>query len=534
MHNPTEEALATVHASSRRIEIWREPLLWLAAIVAVAAFFRLFRLLSLFPILVDESIYLRWAEIIDHQGQWFISLLDAKQPLSYWIYALIRKVGPGADPLLGPRLVSVIAGVGGVCLLFRLGRQLAGVRAGIIAALLYALMPFGVLFDRLAYTDALVNLCGIAITVVSLECFAGRWQGLSGVVLTGMLLGAGFSVKSTFALFAWVPLLVALMFRRGSFRKTAIRLLEIYLIASILPAISFMNVPEAPNFEVNNLLFHHTSFFPPAGFLAAHPFLNAAQNSRLVMEYARCYVTIPLAIGALLSALYLLRRRRRVGLLLLLILLAPLAFEVIALWFVHSRYVFPLAWPLAVLPALAIADLKPGWATLATVGLAIPAVLASAVILRDPIAQLHPVDVDEFLSSGPYSGYGIREAVAYLKTQTVSGPFTLLTDPAFGTPADAFHAYLNLWHGIHVYDAWWLQMPDRPILPRTPTEVMKSQYERVSAGLVDFPSLTRVYYATDTNYNMPAEVAKREPGARPEARFMKRNGIDSIDVYRLR
>jgi len=37
----------------------------------------------MFPILVDESIYLRWAEIIDHQGQWFISLLDGKQPLQY-------------------------------------------------------------------------------------------------------------------------------------------------------------------------------------------------------------------------------------------------------------------------------------------------------------------------------------------------------------------------------------------------------------------------------------------------------------------
>src|SRR5436309_15080158 len=97
---------------------WSWPTAWIAAILALAAFFRLFHLMSLFPILVDESIYIRWAEIIDHQGQWFISLLDAKQPLSYWIYALMRKLAPSADPLWGPRFFSVCAGVGSPFLLY--------------------------------------------------------------------------------------------------------------------------------------------------------------------------------------------------------------------------------------------------------------------------------------------------------------------------------------------------------------------------------------------------------------------------------
>src|SRR5262245_27039640 len=114
-------------------------------IVAVAAFFRLFRLMSLFPVLIDESIYIRWTEIIDHQGQWFISLSDAKQPLSYWIYALIRKAFPALDPLMGPRLVSVAAGLLSVYLLFRMGRRLSGVTAGLLAASFYAVLPFAVL-----------------------------------------------------------------------------------------------------------------------------------------------------------------------------------------------------------------------------------------------------------------------------------------------------------------------------------------------------------------------------------------------------
>ena len=63
---------------------------------------------------------------------------------------------------------------------------------------------------------------------------------------------------------------------------------------------------------------------------------------------------------------------------------------------------------------------------------------------------------------------------------------------------------------------------------------MRSQYERVSAGTVDFQARGRVYYVTDTTYTRPEQVARREPDARLLARFPKANGTDFIDVYRLR
>ena len=65
----------------------------------LAASIRLRGITSDFPVLTDEAIYMRWAEIIEHQNQWFIALLDGKQPLSYWLYALLRFAG--VDPLLG-------------------------------------------------------------------------------------------------------------------------------------------------------------------------------------------------------------------------------------------------------------------------------------------------------------------------------------------------------------------------------------------------------------------------------------------------
>jgi 4-amino-4-deoxy-L-arabinose transferase-like glycosyltransferase len=535
MQIESEASVTETRASPEPTRIWREPITWLVAILVVAAFFRLFHLRSLFPILVDESIYMRWAEIIDHQGLWFISLLDAKQPLSYWIYAFIRKAAPESDPLLGPRLVSVCAGIASTYLLYRMVRGLSNARAGLLAAFFYAVMPFGVLYDRLAYTDALVNVCAIAITVASVEYFRRGSQGWRGAVLIGVIAGVGFSIKSTFALFLWVPLLAAIFYSGAGYRRSAVRILEIYAVALVLPVIWLLNIPDAPNFEVNNLLFHHTNFFPPADFLTEHPFATLVSNGRLVIQYLFSYITLPLMLAGPAAGVSLAWRRSREAAFFGLVFMAPLLIEVIALWFLHSRYMFPLVWPLAVFTSIALADSRRWVATLVTVTIAVPMIVASSAILIRPENQLHPVDVEEFLSSGPFSGYGIPQAVTYLRKQTSHGAFTLLTDPSFGTPADAFYAYLNLWKGIHVYDAWWLQLPGHgPVLPNAPTEVMRSQYERVSAGVIDFPALERVYYVTDTNYNKPGDVAKREPTARLEARFIKRNGTDSIDVYRLR
>ena len=147
----------------------------LVGILALGFTLRAYKLLSMFPILVDESIYLRWAEIIDHQGQWFISLLDGKQPLTYWILALLRKISD-VDPLLQGRLLSVFAGLLSTIGVFAIGRRLGGEAAGLLSAFLYACFPFALLFDRLAYTEAFVNLFGVAIVLTSLECFQESGQ----------------------------------------------------------------------------------------------------------------------------------------------------------------------------------------------------------------------------------------------------------------------------------------------------------------------------------------------------------------------
>jgi hypothetical protein len=506
----------------------------LTAVLLLALSLRVWRILTLFPILVDESIYLRWAEIIEHQGQWFVSLLDAKQPLSYWLYALLRIVLPDVDPLLSARCVSAVAGTVSCALLFAIGRRMAGAGAGLAAALFYAVLPYGVFYDHLAYTDALVNCFAMAVTLASLICFAEDPPKKSKAVIAGAILGLGLFTKTSLLPFVLVPLLLAAPAARRDAARTIRALALLFAVAAVPPLLSYFFVPEAPTFAVNDLVLHHTSFFTPFAVLLHDPLINVPRNSALLLDYLARYATAAFAIASLAALLYLAWIRHRLAALVAVASLLPFALQALMLAYFPSRYAFPHVWPLLLATAVALSRIASSARRmiLGAAVLCVPLLLGTRELLSPPHTRLNFIDHAEFLSSGPFSGYGIREAVAYLKK---SGPMVLLTDPIWGTPADAFYPYLNHRHDIRVYDAWWTQLSDRePLLPRGRREVMKSQYERVSAGFVDFDRISRVFYVTDTNYHTPADVLLRAPRAKPVVRFVKPNGIDSIDVYRLR
>ena len=175
-------------------------------------------------------------------------------------------------------------------------------------------------------------------------------------------------------------------------------------------------------------------------------------------------------------------------------------------------------------------------ALLASAGLIlITLAVHAAGFLTQPSGWMQAHDAEEHFGSGPFSGVGVLPAVRFLETRASAGGYILLTDPILGPPADAMYPYLNRRHGIRVYDAWWTQLYDSyPILPSEPKLVVKSQYERVPAGVVDFPNARRVFYVTATNYNTPAQVLARQPSARLVARFPRPNGKEFVDVYQLR
>lgn len=513
----------------------------LGAVIALAAVLRAFNLTGMFPILVDEAIYLRWAEIIEHQGQWFISLLDGKPPLSYWFLTLGRMLF-GGDPLLEGRLLAVLAGLLSTFGIFQVARRLAlrpdSETAGLLAAGLYAIFPWALLYDRLAYTEAWINLFGIAITWTSLVCFEKAGKNWSQELGPGLALGLGLFTKQTAILFGLVPLAAAYYFGRGQSRNWIARAATIYAIAAVFLAANFILTPEAPTLETHDAVLHHTGFFADPNDLMADPFVAARSNFPKLLSYIGTYVTWPLALAALASAVWLARAGSFAPWLFVAGAIVPVIAEAFLLELMFpSRYPFPHFWPwLAVAAAGAATFANKRTAVLAGAAavMAAPMLWRDARMLGEPEQGLHASDAEGFLGDHAHVGYGIAEAVDYLRAQARSGPFLLLTDPIWGPPSDALFPYLNQRDGVRVFEAWWTQLsPTHPILPQGEAEVLRSHYERVSAGNVDFRQIPRVFYVTDTHYYSREAVKVRQPNAQLEASFPKRNG-HSIDVYRLK
>jgi hypothetical protein len=525
----------------------REKLL-LAAILALGLGLRVFRLMENFPIVGDESIYLRWAEIIDHQGQWFISLLDGKQPLPFWLLALQRFVWDG-DPLLAARLLSVAAGLLATAGIYAVGKRLAGESAGLAGALLYAALPWAILYDRLAFVEAMVNLAGIAIVYTSIRCFQPEsGGGRREVVLAGLALGLGFFTKSTALLFAFFPALAGLWWQRDRWRTLLARLGPIYAIAAVFPLISWLGTPDVPTYDTTNMVLHQSFFFADPQELLANPFVVAAVNVPLFFDYVSAYLTWPVFLAALAALGYLSYRREWVAWLLFSVTLAPVLVEIFILkQMFPTRYPFPHIWPMLALVAMGIQrlyeDLQNRWeprraaqVTAAALMLALaPMLLQSVAILRDPKTNLSRHDSGYFLGTYSHAGFGVREAIDFLIAESERGPFVLLTDPIWSVPADAMFPYLNFKHGIRVYEAWWTQRSGNyPIFPNGTVDLLKSQYERVKAGRLDLTQLDRVYYVTDTNYYTPEDVKIRQPDAVLLKRYPKPGNEYFVDVYRLK
>src|SRR5260370_18755314 len=83
---------------------------WAPTAVAVSIYFlvRLPGLLAV-PIFCDESVYLRYAQLIARApvSRAFLSVVDPKPPLHYWLLALVQRAT--SDPLLAARLLSALA-----------------------------------------------------------------------------------------------------------------------------------------------------------------------------------------------------------------------------------------------------------------------------------------------------------------------------------------------------------------------------------------------------------------------------------------
>ena len=193
---------------------WRElagpEVLILAGLALLATVPRVVNLLALDPF-IDEVAWAHWAlRQFDPfvPSTWVQPLVrDGRPPLHFW---LILLVSPFVDNgFLAGRLAAALTGVGATLALYGLGRVLAGRLTGVVAAVLWAVSPFSVVFARVSADDSALAFGAIlaALGGALLACRPTTRHAL----LVGLAVGLATLAKTLGALTALAPVLAILL-----------------------------------------------------------------------------------------------------------------------------------------------------------------------------------------------------------------------------------------------------------------------------------------------------------------------------------
>ena len=319
---------------------WAQTISWLLplGILAIAAFVRLWQLDGV-GFNTDEAVYSGQAAALANDPNLtpFFPIFRA-HPLLFQ-FALADVFALTGVSALNARIVSAAVGILTVYVVYRLGRLLYDRPAGLIAALLLALMPYHVIVTRQVLLDGPMTLFAtLALYTVAKYAITGEptWLYASGAAMGLTFLSKETSVILLGAIFAFFALAPAV--------KVRIRDLMLSIVV-------FLGVVAA---------------FPVALLLAGAGGSSTAQQYLIWQLFRRpnhdeaFYLqTVPSAVGPILIVaaivgLWLFRRRIdwRERLLLAWIVVVVIFFE---LWPVKGfQYLLPAAPPLAILAARGI------------------------------------------------------------------------------------------------------------------------------------------------------------------------------------
>ena len=395
----------------------------------------LFNLTKL-PVFADESIYIRWSQLIidDFYRYLFYPMNDGKTPLLMWLSVPFLHLF--ADQLLAARLVSVIIGASSISFVFLLLRELKQEKAAWLAALLMTISPFTFFYHRLALTDALLlNNLIIAYYFAVKFVQANRWYNIFGLAFFFFLAIMSKTPALLFApVFYLLPFLLPKLTWQLFFRK--ILFLSLGLLLSLLFFYSFRIVP-----LFSQLFAVGGNFIQDKDLIFSMEILTVAtRNASFFFEQLLTYLG-PLI---LLLAIPFFSKTRKIQLIFFisaLIFLIPL---ILLGKIIYPRYILPSSFLIISSAAISLQNLskKRVWQTLAVILIAYFSFnfIKSAYLNPDQL-PLSSADREQFLEEWS-SGHGIKETSEFILELAKTKRVAVATEGYFGTLPDGI--LLNL------------------------------------------------------------------------------------------
>lgn len=413
---------------------------WLALISLVLVYLALTLTgLTKLPIFVDESLYLRWAQIAWHDASWrFISLTDGKQPLYTWAVVPFMKFI--SDPLLAGRMTSVFCGLGTLLGVVYTGWLLSGKKLAFWAGLITLTSPFLFFYNRFAVMEAMMIMFGIWILAGSI--LLAQTRRLDVALLLGMWSGLALLVKSP-AMFYIILIPTAYLLvvePKKIFSKSTLHFCTLVFISWFLAFIIY-NVQRLSPWM--HMISQKNAFFiVPYGKIFAEP-ERLINNFMDIWRWHAAYTTIPVLLLSLSGTIAWYKRSVRQSLLILAWFILPLLGTILLARLFAPRYMVFTTPFLLLLAGYALSSIKSLKSRLLTTILVslIPLFLISKLIM-DPLHYPY-VNVDEGYVNGWSAGNGVKQIAdwAVSRIGETGKPMTIYTEGTFGI----------LPHGLELY-----------------------------------------------------------------------------------
>lgn len=427
--------------------------------ISLVGIFLLTRFINLtnIPIFTDEAIYLRWAQIALADPRWrFISLIDGKQPLFIWILLPVLKII--TDPLIAGRIVSIFAGLTAALILAILSLYKTKSYWGFITGFIfYLILPFFLVYDRLALYEALFLI--FSISALCLSFILGRTLRFDVALLLGTVTGFGLLTKSysNFFLLLYPLTLLLVNWKKGYKVKIFGKWLGLGLIVYMQSQI-YENILRLSEFRYiigqKNLSFIYSlkEFF-------VNPLRSVTGNLHGMLGWLIGYLTLPLFIYLLVSLIWFFTKNRKEG----LFFLGWFGIPFIALAFfgkvIYPRFLLFMTPPLLIPGVVYTLFLCARFAERRIIVpifliISIPLIFFDYKLLTSPVtAPLPYADRQQLINDWP-AGYGIKEVVTYIDSESRNGPVILATEGTFGLFPMAVELYLGKNVNVTVKAYW--------------------------------------------------------------------------------
>ncbi len=453
-----------------KLKRFRTPAAVLAVILGV---YFVSRLVSIdnFPIFTDEAIYLRWAQIAKNDANWrFISLTDGKQPLFVWLTMILMRVI--SDPIIAGRLISVFAGAVTITGLVLLGKVVFKRWAtGIISALFYLVLPFSLVYDRMAMMDGL--LACFMVWSLLFEVILVKTLRLDVAMILGGVIGLGLLTKTSafFALYLLPFSLLVFDFNKKDRLERLVKWAGLALVAIFISQIMYAVLRLSPFFHMIGQ--KDQTFIFSFGSWLKHPFKYFPGNLDGLLNWFTIYLTTPLVVFLLFSLAWGLKFIRE-KLLIFIWFIVPFIALAFFGFVLYPRFIFFMVVPLLLLAGYSlnkIADTRKWLALLLLLILFIMPGIVDFALLRNPVeAKIPTSDSNQYFNDWP-SGWGIKESNDFFRDKSKNTKIAVYTEGTFGLLPAAVELYLADNENVYIKGIW----PVPPIPPREMREIAKSR-----------------------------------------------------------